>query len=427
MCKLVDAAEWWAERATRWNNFWDADEDKPDRRVSPVHLCSEPPPLGELEDAPLCESCDRPRPPSATPKFVEAFGAVYNTAAGRHLRCSTYCQRKDENGRVYCRFHFPKEFHELNEAPYFYAELCKTGVRWRLYLPGNDPLGLTINRLQFASQWANCDFSPIVDHVTSVEYVTKYASKPEVKSKVFAEIFREAERRVIEDKGRDEAESAVGIFQSYMVQQCGGRDWSAQEVSHVNMGLRTVWSSHDVHHVSIPTFQKMKKVALRKDITAEDEDNAPASGYNAYEKYLRRLEWAIIGRETTIGTMQGRLQFNQRQHPDEAYMTELLGMNVMQFYGKYTFASAGAGAKGLRCVRRRTRPCVVVVKPHMPRSFGKKGDPRQSDYCRVQLLKHKAFNHAFLGDSSVPTAKDEIACFLAKHGGDWVQAYAAFA
>ena len=53
VCKLVEAAEWWAERATRWNNFWDADEDKPDRRVSPVHPCSEPPPLGELEDAPL--------------------------------------------------------------------------------------------------------------------------------------------------------------------------------------------------------------------------------------------------------------------------------------------------------------------------------------------------------------------------------------
>ena len=195
------------------------------------------------------------------------------------------------------------------------------------------------------------------------------------------------------------------------------------------MGLRTVWSSHDVHHVTIPTYQKAKKVALWKDITAVDEDNAPASVYSDYEKYLRRLEWAMIGKETTmqVNPAQGQLPFNQPPHADELYLSELRGMNVMQFYGKYKWGSAGAGSKGLRCLRRRTRPCVVVVKPRMPRLFGKEGDPRRADYSRVQLLKYKAFSHAYLGDKSVPTARDEINDFLKEHGGDWVKAYAAYA
>lgn len=48
----------------------------------------------------------------------------------------------------------------------------------------------------------------------------------------------EALRRMNE-KEVDDCESATRVIASYLVQQVGGRDWSAQEVSHVNMGLRT--------------------------------------------------------------------------------------------------------------------------------------------------------------------------------------------
>ena len=56
---LADAAEWWGERATRWNHFWDAQERKPDRAVTQCHPCSQPPPLDELEHPPCNERTEK--------------------------------------------------------------------------------------------------------------------------------------------------------------------------------------------------------------------------------------------------------------------------------------------------------------------------------------------------------------------------------
>jgi hypothetical protein len=106
-------------------------------------------------------------------------------------------------------------------------------------------------------------------------------------------------------------------------------------------------------------------------------------------------------------------------------MDELRGMNVASFFGKYKFGSAGAGSKNQKKICKRKWPSVTHVKPRMPKSWGKDGNPRQSAYCRVQLLKFKAFDHAFLGMD--PIGKDEIADYLKEHDGDWVKAYAAFA
>jgi len=70
---------------------------------------------------------------------------------------------------VKCRYNYPRQLHALNAV--------QDGVRWRLHLPGNDPLMGQANQWQFASQGANVDFSPLVDHVCAVEYTVKYAGR----------------------------------------------------------------------------------------------------------------------------------------------------------------------------------------------------------------------------------------------------------
>jgi hypothetical protein len=102
-----------------------------------------------------------------------------NTPVGRHTACGPYC-RRERNGDVYCRFGFGTELKQpraVNDVPYFWCELVKNSVRWRLNLPTNDPLMGKQNVWQLASQRANVDFSPLIDHSCAIEYVTKCAQQ----------------------------------------------------------------------------------------------------------------------------------------------------------------------------------------------------------------------------------------------------------
>ena len=63
------------------------------------------------------------------------------------------------------------------------------------------------------------------------------------------------------------------------------------------MGLPTVWASHEFEHLTIPRVGEAKSLHIRKGIKVEDDDSAPATTYDKYELYLRRLEWALVGRQ----------------------------------------------------------------------------------------------------------------------------------
>jgi hypothetical protein len=195
---LAEAAEYWGARCTRWNVFWDKDRHKPNRATGiGAHACSQEAPSNKLCGA--CESAadaadigrqhqSSPRPGSACVSctvaegavppckaFVNDIGAIRNTPASRHTNCGPYCQR-ERNGVVYCRFGFgteDKQPRDVNDVPYFWCELVKKTVRWRLYLPTNDALMGKQNMWQLASQRSNVDFSPLIDHSCAIEYITK--------------------------------------------------------------------------------------------------------------------------------------------------------------------------------------------------------------------------------------------------------------
>ena len=115
----------------------------------------------------------------------------------RHCtHCLSYCLRRDAHGKQFCRFGFPHQARVAN-APHFYFELVRNkdgspkGVRAQLYLPMNDPLMNTTNAEQAASQRANVDFKPLIDHFSALEYATKYATKAEKGSKAFDKMMAE--------------------------------------------------------------------------------------------------------------------------------------------------------------------------------------------------------------------------------------------
>ena len=45
----------------------------------------------------------------------------------------------------------------------------KKGIRWRLYLPGNDMWMNTVNAEQSAANRSNVDFKPLIDHFSAIE------------------------------------------------------------------------------------------------------------------------------------------------------------------------------------------------------------------------------------------------------------------
>ena len=112
-------------------------------------------------------------------------------------------------------------------------------------------------------------------------YATKYATKQEKGSKAFEKLVALA----INGGGRAEPEvanrPAKGAFASYLVQQAGGRDWSAQEVAHVAMGIPTVIGSHKFVEVSVSNQSK-----LQDELDADAPDDAIADTKN-----LQRIGW----------------------------------------------------------------------------------------------------------------------------------------
>ena len=138
---------------------------------------------------------------------------------------------------------------------YFYCERTESGVRWRLYTPMNDPLRNGVNQWQAIAHGSNVDFQPLIDHFSALDYITKYAAKAEKGSKSFDEVLSS----VLSRTNLEDSDSATRVYAAVLSQQIGGRNWSAQEVGHVNMGCATVISSHVCHQVSLSGKRRATK------------------------------------------------------------------------------------------------------------------------------------------------------------------------
>ena len=248
------ATEYWSTRCSRWNNAWLNDRNEPDD-VGWPHPAEQ-----------LCVPC-RPATPGA-PREISAgadrwLGRLLN-AANRHDQHTDYCLRKDKHGKSFCRFHFPQQPRDENERVHFYSERIDDsegsarGIRWRLYLPMNDPLRNSVNHWQALANRSNVDFQPLVDHMAALEYMTKYATKAEKGSGSFESVLNSVVSRSEEQLPSDA--SARRVYAAVLSQTVGGRNWSAQEVGHVNIGCPTVVSSHKFETVYLAGKRRCVRV-----------------------------------------------------------------------------------------------------------------------------------------------------------------------
>lgn len=140
------AALWWARLATRHNSAWDEEEKEPNvgrEHPSDKHHVTVDKAKQSPEPVPDYTPC--PHTTKGLPTALMEDRAEIANHCNRHTSCrASYCLRRDQHGKEFCRMHFPREIAEHN-VPHFYCEKVKNGVRWKLYLPGNDPLMNSIN------------------------------------------------------------------------------------------------------------------------------------------------------------------------------------------------------------------------------------------------------------------------------------------
>ena len=96
--------------------------------------------------------------------------------------------------------------------------------------------------------------------------MTRYGTKAEKGSKPFDKLVADALNRVLK---LDDSTPVSSSLSSFLIQQTSTRNWSAQEVAHVNNGLPTVFASHQFVHAR-DALREVGKV--RKDIKPTDTD-----------------------------------------------------------------------------------------------------------------------------------------------------------
>ncbi|KAK3917404.1 ATP-dependent DNA helicase RRM3 [Frankliniella fusca] len=170
----------------------------------------------------------------------------------RHSCSSSYCIRKNKKtGVTECRFKFPFEMETVSQL-----KLNESGS-YELLTARNDELLNKYNKYIIQSWRANMDISPCLSKEALLSYLTKYVTKSEVKSRHLEETMKVVFDRTSDDKAAKEA------VQKLFIQTCCERDYSAQEVCHLIMGLKLV-SSGGRDFVSVRTSNDEKWTRLSK-------------------------------------------------------------------------------------------------------------------------------------------------------------------
>lgn len=260
-------AEFWGRIVSAWNH-------NPNRPPDPVH--------------PSAVSHDQIQ---NTKDQVTAF----LNRLQRHMCGGFYCQRKrKDTGHVECRFKFPKAGH-----PYSWVTKAN-GAEHLMFDPRRNDVWLNSYVPALLLAWrANMDFSPCTSVHAVVQYIAKYCTKAETKTNSYEDIVRQS---IHSAKGsRLPAFSALSKMLNSLITE---RDWSAQEVSHILLGLPLQQRSRDVTFVNcLPDHDQRIQVEVNEDERGHLEQ---AGGESIMSKYMKRSD---AYESTTL--LQFLLRFNK--------------------------------------------------------------------------------------------------------------------
>ena len=231
-----------------------------------------------------------------------------------------------------CRFFFPK-------AERAGPDLVKLPERkaWTFEPKRNDTLMNPFNPLVSLCWLANTDFSPCCDPLAVSNYAAKYCSKAETQSATYAELARRILPHVSD---RNPMLSFVSKILNKLI---GERDYSAQEVCHVLLGLPLQEDSRVVVMVDCRPPDQQRR---RLEFSAGDVEEKQSS----YEAYLNRAA----------------------QYEDVPYVDMVMDWNTLKKEEWKLFP-----------------PEERRIPLYFPRYKAKRSDPKYPDYCRMKLTLNR--------------------------------------
>ena len=184
----------------------------------------------------------------------------------RHTRCSAaYCLRSTD-GQQKCRFGYPKPLQPD-------TVLISEDGDPQLLTARNDGLVNSYNQVQLSAWRANVDMQYCVSLRKVIEYITKYASKSEPRSKPLAEVYSTIVKSLTTDS------SAIKAVQKLLINSVGERDYSAQETCHLLLQLPLVKASCDFTVLSL---------AGSRAIEDRLDQDRPATAPSTLDHYVAR-------------------------------------------------------------------------------------------------------------------------------------------
>jgi len=190
----------------------------------------------------------------------------------RHTRCTEgNCLRFNKKSKkTECRFKFPKDLQESTKL------VITEDNDVELLTARNDPKLNKYNEYMIAGWRANLDVSPVLSRRALVNYLTKYISKSETKSKDLTDILQ-----LLIAKNKEDT-SAKSVIQQLYIQACCERDISAQETCHLLNGLPLVSSGGR-------KFVTLNLKVLDEDTWVPvDDPSQQRSSKSFIEKYMER-------------------------------------------------------------------------------------------------------------------------------------------
>jgi ATP-dependent DNA helicase PIF1 len=275
--------------------------------------------------------------PTAVTNTSDQFAALLNRLQ-MHSQCRpSYCLRSKAGSLdQYCRFWFPRP---LSTIPMITDQINHKNL---MFAPRRNQA--TVNQCSpvILMGWlANIDIQPATTLHAVLTYIGKYVSKPEKSSASYTEL----QSQVLPYTN---SRAPLLSFVSKMLNKLiGERDWSAQEVSHILLGLQTQDASRDTITVDC------RPEELQQDIVTVEEGavNAKRSPIRRYRDRLKDAADPTLRTVTLFAWLQSWNWTTWRLRPRAP-------RRVLNYYPKYS---------------------NDPTSPHF------------LDYCRVKLMLHHPF------------------------------------
>lgn len=265
------------------------------------------------------------RSPLSLPRELQTNNVRYLSAilnrVQRHTCATSYCLRVNSNtGESYCRFHFPVE---VSDSP----ELRKPpgSTYFRLFPARNDPAMNNYSRLLSMAWQANTDVNPCTGRHAVVHYVSKYVTKNEEQTVSYKDMMR---RLLPNVNSGNPLLSAVTKLMNKLI---GERDWSAQEICHLLLGLPLHQGSRTIISVDLRPKEEHDQYYSFSHEGDADETNTVRAGKSWLDKYEDRP-----GNLSDLAYVDFLRYYDVRQHRDGHPSYRRLGKaRVLKYFPVY--------------------------------------------------------------------------------------------